>query len=526
MDDGQWIRMGEVLPDQEQAAFLYLKGDGWQLYVTASGGYALAVSGVLYQKWLSRGLMEDGYFLPLQKKDPAWDGKAAGSAETTSGSAEKAAGSAETASGNGMPDREGALEKERYVLTVPAGELISSVEFGPFPQNAGQVLRFAKALKQSAQRTGEPLSDGVYLSRFGRILPGFTDQADRMTDRILGRWICGGMNISVRDTQRMQKFAPWLSEKVRIDLLQMFDLEEMKETEDVVLRMPSPLGPHGLDQSAQTQAGALEAGRRQRAEGPFVLHGREALEKFINEQILDVIDREEEYRRFGVGFPGAVLLYGPTGSGKTFAVEKLADYLGWPVFRIDSGTIGSKYVHETSRRISETFDLAIRNAPSILIIDELEAFLSSRERAGGSVEIHTEEVDEFLRRIPDAAKNKVLLFGMTNMPEALDRAVMRKGRFDHILEVGMPSGKEVYAVLESLLADLPAAEHLELYGVAARLSGLPLSDVSFVVSEAGRICVRSGKKVIDQEILEEACSVLKPAVSHRPKIGFSIVKDS
>ena len=157
------------------------------------------------------------------------------------------------------------------------------------------------------------------------------------------------------------------------------------EEGDSILTMPKTwqetLEKKGIPQETDSAEDEKRQERKPRMEGPFYLPGRPRLEQFFREEILDVIDREEEYRRFGVGFPGPTLLYGPPGSGKTFAVEKLAEYLGWPVHRITSGTVGSKYIHETSRKISQMFDLAIKDAPSVLVIDELETFLSSREDA-------------------------------------------------------------------------------------------------------------------------------------------------
>ena len=483
METGQWLQPKEMLPDMEQVASVYVKGSQWQLYTTLSGGYALAVSGQLYDKWLQKNLVEDGLMLPAAQG--------------------------------------------RYILTAPAGEKISSLEYGPFPGNSLEVKAFARALKTSIERAGVSLADGLYIPRFGSVLPTYCDTGKTDPEWILGAWICAGMRISLADTERIHKYAPWLSDPVRVSLLEMFGIEERSDGDSTILQMPSSIDPAWEKNragqlregsSAHARAGRLE--RKERKEGPFSLPGRPALEKFFREEILDVIDREEEYRRFGVGFPGATLLYGPSGSGKTFAVEKLADYLGWPVLRINSATVGSKYVHETSRKVSEIFDMAIREAPSILIIDEMEAFLSSRESARGSVEIHLEEVGEFLRRIPDAAENHVLLFGMTNMKDAIDQAILRKGRFDHILEVGMPSASEVQDVLESILKDLPTEGDLKLSRIADRLAQRPLSDVSFVVSEAGRLCVQKRIKAIDAGILEEACDKLAPGAKEKRRIGF------
>ncbi len=486
MNNGQWLRTQEVLPDMEQIDSFYVKGTSWQLYTTVSGGYALIVSGQLYEKWLQKELIEEGLLYPVGQ--------------------------------------------QYYVFTVPSGELISSIEFGPFVKDVLQVKSFARALKNSMKPDGPSLADGIYISRIGRVLPAFCDRGKGSAALILGSWICAGMQISLADTERMHRYASFLSDDVRVSLLEMFAIEEQTQLSEngTVLRMPSAIDPPWDQDPAENDgamhtAGGGNAGkleRRERAEGPFSLPGRPALEKFFREEILDVIDREEEYKRFGVGFPGATLFYGPSGSGKTFAVEKLAEYLGWPVLRINSGSVGSKWVHETSRKISEIFDLAIRKAPSILIIDEMEAFLSSRESARGSAEIHLEEVGEFLRRIPDAAANHVLLFGMTNMPDSIDKAIMRKGRFDHIIEVGMPSAAEVKAVLESVLRDLPVQGNLNLDQLSEQLAGRPLSDVTFVISEAGRISVRRRQNEIDSSALQEAVRLLTPGAKPKRQIGF------
>ena len=153
----------------------------------------------------------------------------------------------------------------------------------------------------------------------------------------------------------------------------------------------------------------------------------------------------------------------------------------------------------------------------------MEAFLSSRENGVGSAyTAHLEEVGEFLRRIPNAAENHVLLFGMTNMKDSIDTAILRRGRFDHIVEVEMPSKEEVLCVLESLLKDLPTQGDLKLESLAAMLQGRPLSDVAFVVSEAGKMSVRAGKGAIDAKILDEACRSLTGSGKKRTKIGFSL----
>ena len=112
---------------------------------------------------------------------------------------------------------------------------------------------------------------------------------------------------------------------------------------------------------------------------PFRLPGRPALEAFLNEHVIHVIENAEQCRAFGIDFPAAVVLHGPPGCGKTFVVERLGHHLDWPVFPIDSSSVASPYLHETSKKVGEVFDQARDGAPSLVVIDEMESHLSDRQ---------------------------------------------------------------------------------------------------------------------------------------------------
>jgi cell division protease FtsH len=185
----------------------------------------------------------------------------------------------------------------------------------------------------------------------------------------------------------------------------------------------------------------------------FELAGRPELAEFFNEHIVDIVQNRDRYKALGIEFPSAVVLHGPPGCGKTFAVDRLVDFLGWPSFQIDASSVASPYIHETSKKVAEVFDKAIQNAPSVLVIDEMEAFLADREMGSGHHRV--EEVAEFLRRIPEAAKSDVLIVAMTNRIEMIDPAILRRGRFDHVIKVDFASEVEVLSLLEKLLSTLP-----------------------------------------------------------------------
>ena len=216
-----------------------------------------------------------------------------------------------------------------------------------------------------------------------------------------------------------------------------------------------------------------------------------------------------------------VAVVGESGSGKTYAVQQLASYLKLPCFEINSSSVASPYIHDTSKKISEVFLKAIEAAPSILIIDEMEAYLTSRSADSQSHRI--EEVDEFLRNIPKAIESQVIIFAMTNHIDMIDKAALRKGTFDQIIEVGMPTKEEVLSVLKASLNELPCEDNIDLEKYAEILKERPMSDVAFVVREAGRTAVRNKSKIIRDEYIDSVVKKLNYKENDRQerrRIGF------
>ena len=472
MAEDRWLPLDYILADGNHIRSLYVRGAAWQLYTTAEDGQALAVKKELYDRWLSMEWIEEGLFeeahLPVESV---------------------------------------------YVICARAGGLLSTLSFGPYPHNRQQAMDFIRAVRRTLERMGNVRFDNaIYVESFSLILAtAFENGPDIGTARAIGRFLTGGVDVPVNHTVAVLQYAPYLTQS---DLDQICDTLQLSKDEGTTSTMTAPL--------AEPFIGKPVTQRGQRQKGTFSLPGRPELERFFREEIIDIVDNEEAYRRMGVGFPGGTVLYGPSGCGKTYAVEQLTEYLNWPVFTIDSGNIGSKYVHETSRKIAEVFDKAAQNAPSVIVIDEMEAFLSSRESSMGSREIHMEEVAEFLRKIPEAPKKRVLLFGMTNLMDSMDKAVIRRGRFDHMIEVGMPGREEILTLLESLLKDRPVDPGLPLDQLSRDLEGRPISDIAFLVRDAARRTVRGGKQSIGVDELQAALNALPPAEGKKRKIGFHV----
>jgi len=151
----------------------------------------------------------------------------------------------------------------------------------------------------------------------------------------------------------------------------------------------------------------------------------------------------------------------------------------------------------------------------------MEAYVSNRNDENSGSKSHIEEVGEFLRLIPKAVESKVLLIGMTNYLDMIDPAIKRRGRFEHLVEVGMPSKEEVRALIEALLKKLPMANELDIEPLIEKMTGKPLSDCSSAIREAARIAAKAGKDYIDQESLDAALGVVaRDDKEEERKIGF------
>ena len=340
------------------------------------------------------------------------------------------------------------------------------------------------------------LSGGIYCEKYAVILPvPFTEEV-LADDILLGSYLSGGVSVSCFSERRLLSLVRWMTKDDLKEICSAANLKSsaQKETEE------------GIPISDKKKS--------------FRLIGRPELETFFRDHIIDIIENRERYKKLGIDFPSAVILHGPPGCGKTFAVEALVEYLDLPSFTISSGSIGSPYIHETGRKIAGIFDNAMKQSPSVILIDEMEAFLSDREFGGQSHRV--EEVAEFLRIIPEALKNNVLIIGMTNRIDIIDPAILRRGRFDHVIKVDMATEVEVEALLRELFSERPCEENINLQKAIALLSGRPLSDASFLVREAARITAKAGKSKIDNAGIEQALKLVvreKDAPQER-KIGF------
>lgn len=197
----------------------------------------------------------------------------------------------------------------------------------------------------------------------------------------------------------------------------------------------------------------------------------------------------ELFERLGIDPPKGVLLYGPPGCGKTLLARAVAHETEANFFSINGPEIIHKFYGESEAHLRKLFDEASRRAPSILFLDEIDAIAPRRERVVGDVEKRV--VAQLLALMDGLSQRQhVIVLAATNLPNALDPALRRPGRFDREISIPIPDQHGRQEILEIHSRGMPLAEDVELTHVAAITHGFVGADLEALCREAGMIALR------------------------------------
>lgn len=238
--------------------------------------------------------------------------------------------------------------------------------------------------------------------------------------------------------------------------------------------------------------------------------------------ILPLRDREMA-RRFKVRLPRGVLFYGPPGCGKTHIARKLADILKFSFFEIKPSDLASIYVHGGQQKIGTLFDEAKKKAPSLIFLDECEAFLPSRQGSGVGYH-YGSEVNEFLAQLNDCWKSKILIVAATNLIENLDPAVLRPGRMDIHIFIGPPDLEARVELIRQFMQDRPQ-EELSFPDLAEKSEHYTIAELELVIEEAAKKAFQDRQPITTEDILAAMHGIpprlnSKQIEALRKRIGF------
>lgn len=260
--------------------------------------------------------------------------------------------------------------------------------------------------------------------------------------------------------------------------------------------------------------------------------GYHAIKEFISKYIINVLKRPERARHFDLGLPKGLLFFGPPGTGKSLFANALASEVQLPFINLVTENIYSKWLGESGQNMKNAINLAEKMSPAIVFVDEIDRFGKRTGSAAGSAEEETQRVfSQFLEWLGKPDRTAIIV-GTTNVPEHLDDAFLRAGRFDYKIPFLYPGPQ---ARLEILLVHLGFSQASNRKKVPLDIEDdevreilrrdiVPLThnfscaELEELITRAKRIAFDKNKNSIGSEDLLEATRTFRIDSSHRKRV--------
>ena len=223
-------------------------------------------------------------------------------------------------------------------------------------------------------------------------------------------------------------------------------------------------------------------------------------------EIVDFLKSPRKYTELGARIPKGVLLVGPPGTGKTYLSRAVAGEAGVPFFSISGSDFVEMFVGVGASRVRDLFEQAKKNSPCIIFIDEIDAVGRRRGAGlGGGHDEREQTLNQLLVEMDGFGTNEgIIVMAATNRPDILDPAILRPGRFDRQVYVGVPDIKGREAILKVHTRNKPLAADVDLRVVAKRTPGFTPADLENLVNESALLAARNNLTEIPMDLIEEA----------------------
>lgn len=236
------------------------------------------------------------------------------------------------------------------------------------------------------------------------------------------------------------------------------------------------------------------------------------------QEVVTFLKQPETFIKLGARIPRGVLLIGPPGTGKTLLAKAIAGEAGVPFFSIAASEFVEMFVGVGASRVRDLFKKAKDKAPCIVFIDEIDAVGRQRGAGiGGGNDEREQTLNQLLTEMDGFADNSgVILLAATNRPDVLDTALMRPGRFDRRIQVGLPDRPGRESILSVHARTRPLSDEVSLAEWASRTPGFSGADLANLLNEAAILTARHGASFLGNRELEEALERITMGLTAAP----------
>ena len=229
-------------------------------------------------------------------------------------------------------------------------------------------------------------------------------------------------------------------------------------------------------------------------------------EKEELQELIDFLKSPKKFTKLGARIPKGVLLVGPPGTGKTLLAKAVAGEANAPFYFISGSDFVELYVGVGASRVRDMFKQAKQNAPCLIFIDEIDAVGRQRGTGiGGGHDEREQTLNQLLTEMDGFGRNEgIIIIAATNRPDVLDPALLRPGRFDRQVTVGLPEMKAREEILEVHARGKVLSKNVHLSNIAKRTVGFSGADLENLLNEAALLAVRREKQAITMAEIDEA----------------------